>query len=277
MKTNTHTHTGNCQACGHTQAVHNTKGTIAKHGYVVDWNQFHGVCGGADRKPAQVDVSYTHTIIAFCTQTALDLDAHAAALESGQVNPVKVTHFDATIEWVNKYGTKRTGKNVEIDYAQGTEAEQAVARRNEISSSRHNAQGNRDHAAMLTSFVLPVFGTALKTVDEVRRAEAAARVKKAAAPSKAGFKRQLDTLNSQFHKLRQQIQEAYLVRHHGGEGMTQKATDLYYGAHDLHCWNTKWSKIALDVHPTLASVVSSIEDLVDQRKSVKAAQVAAGV
>jgi hypothetical protein len=277
MTKTTHTHTGNCQACGRRQAVDNAKGTIAKHGYVVDWNQFHGVCGGADRVPAQVSVDYTHHIITFCQTTARDLLNHAQALETGNADPKTCVHYDATIEWVNKYGTKRVGKNVEIDYRQGTTDEQKRARSNAINEARHNAQGNLDHATYLFRTVLPMYGTELMTAAEVKRAESAARAEKKARPSKAGFKRQLDTLNAQYHKLRRQLQDAYLTRHHGGEGMTSDATDLYYGAQDLHQWNAKWSKIALAVHPTLASTVSAIEDLVEKRKAVKAAQVAAGI
>lgn len=45
---------GNCQVCGRLQA---TNGTLAKHGYTVDYGYFNGVCYGAHEQPLQVDRS----------------------------------------------------------------------------------------------------------------------------------------------------------------------------------------------------------------------------
>lgn len=43
---------GNCQGCGRLQAA--TKGTLAHHGYTVEYGYFHGTCYGAQELPLQV-------------------------------------------------------------------------------------------------------------------------------------------------------------------------------------------------------------------------------
>jgi hypothetical protein len=62
MKT-THTHRGHCQACGRVQAVDTANNLLAKHGYTVDFGYFDGVCTGSDRKPLEVDKSFTEATI----------------------------------------------------------------------------------------------------------------------------------------------------------------------------------------------------------------------
>tara|TARA_Y100000816_G_scaffold177373_1_gene128019 strand:- start:625 stop:1464 length:840 start_codon:yes stop_codon:yes gene_type:complete len=62
MKT-THTHRGHCQACGRVHAVDTAKNLLAKHGYTVEFGYFDGVCTGSDRKPLEVDKSFTEATI----------------------------------------------------------------------------------------------------------------------------------------------------------------------------------------------------------------------
>jgi hypothetical protein len=77
MSKTLHTHTGTCQACGRQQAVGNDTGRIAKHGYTVDWGYFNGVCHGAGKQPAEVDVTYTRRLIVECGRDA-ELNDRAA-------------------------------------------------------------------------------------------------------------------------------------------------------------------------------------------------------
>ena len=62
MKT-THTHRGHCQACGRVQAVDTANNLLAKHGYTVDFGYFDGICKGSDRKPLEVDKSFSEATI----------------------------------------------------------------------------------------------------------------------------------------------------------------------------------------------------------------------
>lgn len=80
MKTaRTHTHTGNCQVCGRPQAVDVKDGTLAKHGYTIEWRMFEGTCPGSHELPLQVSRKITDSVIASALrqadeqQTYLDL------------------------------------------------------------------------------------------------------------------------------------------------------------------------------------------------------------
>jgi hypothetical protein len=85
-KKTTHTHTGTCQACGAVQAVNNNTLLIAKHGYkVAGFGMFVGTCGGSDRKPAELDISYTHTIIKNCYEWAANADRLAGLWRDGSL------------------------------------------------------------------------------------------------------------------------------------------------------------------------------------------------
>ena len=53
------THSGVCQVCGRTQRVNNETGLLAKHGFVVEWEQHHGECDGSGQLPAQVSTDVT--------------------------------------------------------------------------------------------------------------------------------------------------------------------------------------------------------------------------
>lgn len=46
------THKGTCQVCGSLQKL--PKGTLAKHGYTVDWGFFNGVCTGSHHLPFEL-------------------------------------------------------------------------------------------------------------------------------------------------------------------------------------------------------------------------------
>ena len=68
------THNGTCQACGRKQAY---RGTIAKHGYTVDYGYFSGTCGGSDRQPLELETSYNVETVAAIRDWADQQDAKA--------------------------------------------------------------------------------------------------------------------------------------------------------------------------------------------------------
>lgn len=277
MQNRNHTHTGNCQACGREHAIDIVKGDVAKHGYKVDWNQFVGVCGGADRLPAQKDVSYTHTIIAFCLKNAQDLTEWADAVEAGTLDPSTCIHWDATIEWTNKYGTKRIGKNVELTFALGTQAEQNTARSTEVSTSRHHAAGNKDHAAFLTASVLPMLGTELHSVEQAEVRQAAERAVREAKPTKISFQRRIEALGRKFDKAKKEISTLLLAFERDARPANWDAAyDAMY-VYSLNNWRTKHSAAVLAVLPQAAPVVAEIEALFADRAAIKTEQKAAGL
>lgn len=75
----THTHTGECQICGRTQAVRNSplpEGRLmAKHGYTVEWNCFNGTCWGADYLPLQLSKDLLEKAIQMSRDSIADLKA----------------------------------------------------------------------------------------------------------------------------------------------------------------------------------------------------------
>lgn len=271
-----HTHTGNCQACGREHAVDIKKGTIAKHGYTVDWNSFLGVCPGADRSPAQVTVEYTRVIITRCTEAAISYDEHADMLIAGTARPLMCVHFDATIEWTNKYGTKRTGKNVEIAFDLGTADEQKNTLSNAINEDRHNAAGNREHAKFLTSFVLPMYGTALHSVEQAAVRHAAERAEREAKPTKASFKRQLERIGRDYDKARDVIHTALLAMDRDTRSAAwELAYDMPYS---LNHFRDKHGKAIVAVLGDVFRVnVVEVELMVEARERVQAAKKKAGL
>lgn len=57
------THNGTCQVCGRTHAINPKYGTVVNHGYTVDYGYFNGICGGANRKPLQIEKTIAeHTV-----------------------------------------------------------------------------------------------------------------------------------------------------------------------------------------------------------------------
>lgn len=85
MKTK-HTHQGTCQACGARQAVDNRTGIVAKHGYkVAGFGMFVGICQGSGKKPAELDITYTHYIMTQCEEWAVEADRVAGLWRDGSL------------------------------------------------------------------------------------------------------------------------------------------------------------------------------------------------
>lgn len=278
MSTNrNHTHTGNCQACGREHAVDIIKGDIAKHGYTVDWGSFNGVCDGADRLPAQKDVSYTHVVIARCNDIAKHLDARALRLEARTEDPITCTHYDPQAKRTDSRGFERTGCNIEIPYGAGTKDEQHRARVALISQCKHMAEGNRSHAAMLTEFVLPLFGTELTSVEQAEVRRAAERRAREAKPTKAEFKRQLETQSRAYDRARDRIQKELLQIRGADEDSAEWKAAYYALPFSLCHYRVKHGQAVLKVLPGVASLIAECELLFDRYSDIKAAQKQAGL
>lgn len=108
------THQGHCQACGRLQ-VQTARGTIALHGYTVDWGMFNGTCGGSRRAPLEVERTYCDTIRRECRDEAVRLESLAAKMTAGTEHPEQVRSGKRTLvqrpnrqnrivsEWVDEY------------------------------------------------------------------------------------------------------------------------------------------------------------------------------
>ena len=67
-----HTHRATCQVCGNIQALNN--GTLAKHGYTVDFGFFSGTCSGSDQSPIEFSTDLTRATIERLEQRAAAID-----------------------------------------------------------------------------------------------------------------------------------------------------------------------------------------------------------
>jgi hypothetical protein len=162
MTKRTHTHRGTCQACGAAQAVDNTTGLVAKHGYhVAGFGFFNGVCRGAGHKPAEVEVFLTYRIIESCLEWAVEADRLADLWSNGtlMVHMHERTNYRST---TNRYGA-RTTHNImmfgctdhAIDYQRGVE----------VRHQQMQAERARSHADSLKRHVLPRLGMPLYPAD----------------------------------------------------------------------------------------------------------------
>ena len=92
------THSGVCQVCGRIQRVNNKTGLLAKHGFVVEWEQHHGECDGSGQLPAQVSTDVTVKRIANLREQSANI------LEALGDEPKRntVSNNDAWLHWNNQ-------------------------------------------------------------------------------------------------------------------------------------------------------------------------------
>jgi len=91
------THNGTCQACGRKQAL---RGTMAKHGYTVDYGYFSGTCSGSDRQPLELATAHNEDVVAGVRNWADEQDA----LANGNIStvPFQVDDPDAASRFAQK-------------------------------------------------------------------------------------------------------------------------------------------------------------------------------
>ena len=98
------THEGECQVCGRVQKLPN--GTLAKHGYTVQWGFFEGTCWGADSLPLEVDNSLLAQAIEWATRLAQGAaEIQEKLLNDEQPEKVWAQYYDPSL---GRRGT-RTG------------------------------------------------------------------------------------------------------------------------------------------------------------------------
>lgn len=149
---------GNCQCCGHQQAVVNSK--MSKHGYTVAHGYFEGVCFGDRHEPMQVSRTTADKIIADVRADVVVLLANADRVLAGTLKPTKV------IRGVSM-------KRYEIDFADADEWEQYEAVQILERKLRSRAKQGEDFADGLSMIADQTHGTALI---EVERKAAPAKV-----------------------------------------------------------------------------------------------------
>lgn len=280
----THTHKGNCQACGRLQAVDNATGDLAKHGYNVEHGYFRGTCPGSGEYPLQIERALTDEIIA-----SMEAEARAATvllkkLQAGKAHPVMVQKFeDSGRRTVLK--DKKTGNwdVVMIPWAEANKYAQGAGMDAAIFETESNIRFCEAHAHDMTALAARIHGTPVVPALQEKPAKAPEAVVDVQAAKVTGTfqtkqarKDALDRLNRQFEKLHNRIQEMYLaIPYEKRSGSSALWTDLqklqnevYYGW-SLHVWKAKHSEKTLKAFPQAAEIVKEIEQLVKAREAVK--------
>lgn len=172
MKTS-HTHRGNCQACGALQAVGNTTQLVAKHGYkVAGFGFFNGTCNGSDRPPAQISVKHTHDTIfrlrAYAVlQSQIAQEWLAVGPEGRYLKPA-----ESYQKWNSKLRVERKGARGPSGVLGGyvtmpitAETPLHVVQKEQIARSMactRAAQHAKAHVGMLLANIVPLLGEPLK-------------------------------------------------------------------------------------------------------------------
>lgn len=169
MKT-THTHRGTCQACGKDHAIDNASGLVAKHGYKVIYGEFQFVCNASGYKPAEHDVTYTHSTIAYCLEAAKSNELQVDALKKGNIVPKTFQRWnpEKIKQTKSRYSDKITETKGDYDtlpIKQATADERKHAIESAIAHYEGEAAGFRAHAGFLKGFVLPRLGQPLYATD----------------------------------------------------------------------------------------------------------------
>jgi hypothetical protein len=143
------THRGTCQVCGRAQA--HFKGTIAKHGYTVDWGFFNGVCRGAEAMPLEQEKTITERIIAeLRNDVAPRADKLANDLRFGHVLP--------------RYTRRVRGELVTCEPAALMPWEIDQCLRRDIANACSEARAARSHADMLEKLIASRHGQPLMPI-----------------------------------------------------------------------------------------------------------------
>jgi hypothetical protein len=137
---------GNCQCCGHQQAV--VSGTMSKHGYTVEHGWFSGVCSGRNYAPMQVSREQTDRIVAQVRAEVPELIAQADKVKAGEITP-------ATIK------IRRGGEKMEVAYADAMPHQQSQARDSMEWSLRNRARAGEQFADSMEELATKIHGTAL--------------------------------------------------------------------------------------------------------------------
>lgn len=164
------THNGTCQACGRAQAFY--KGTVAKHGYTVDWGHFNGVCAGAEAKPLEQDKTLTEATIKCLLEDAVRCDKRAADLRSGAVVP-------KFVRWTGKWiGYPAKQEMVECQPHELGFRDQSA--QSQIDTAIWKAEGKarsmRSHCKMLEQLIEARHGKPLQPIIGRKEVKAGSRV-----------------------------------------------------------------------------------------------------
>jgi hypothetical protein len=116
------THNGTCQACGRSQAV-TARGTLAKHGYTVDYGYFSGTCSGSGKLPLEQDTKHNVEVVAAIRDWA-DKQDEKAAREIYEI--VVSVYVNGTASTIGGYQNETMNREQFIEHTKGFAGLQGV-------------------------------------------------------------------------------------------------------------------------------------------------------
>ena len=154
-----HTHRGTCQHCGAVQAVDNTTGQIANHGYRVKWSEHYGTCHGSGYKSLEVSRE----------QTDAQIVKHKAQSEILLKRSEGVLSGDVEIAFHKGWNVQRRangilGHGVAVDRSELTDAEIRYQIQNAASELVSKSNDHAHHAKMLADLIAARHGQPLYEV-----------------------------------------------------------------------------------------------------------------
>jgi hypothetical protein len=169
MTSRTHTHTGNCQACGKSHAVNVKTGKIAKHGYTTRFGFFSGTCAGSDKLTLNVARDFADKIIVDARGYAADQDERAKGLRAGSVTVPYVWGGDYERGADGKVKRDRDMKRIPlmVEWEKAEPNYRADAVELAIRQCAENAAGARAFAAAHPALIAAIHGTPLHSVKPV--------------------------------------------------------------------------------------------------------------
>jgi hypothetical protein len=263
---NSHTHTAHCQVCGRQHALHNTKQTLAKHGYTVEgehhgFRWFEGSCHGSDKKCLEHDHSVTDQVVHSMhhehkshMKTAADLEAHKVHPKHAKSGKSTRTQHPTLKYWHDEPEM--------VDFHHAPKEHQDHARSLAVHHHRSIAKQALEHARMLEHLKKTVHGQPPTSVQhqEVERQKVAS-----ARKSNAATKDHLRHLSHQYDKHINALQSHYLKIPH--EHRTKEQMNVYY-APQFHHWSAKHSAAAHKEFPAAKETIDHIDALAAQRKAM---------
>lgn len=155
MKKTAHTNRGTCQLCGRVQAVNNTTGAIAAHGYKVKGGYYSGECPGTNQLPAEMSIDITQQAMGIATKRAQSMQVAIVDFKAGTRTPEFIEHTKWNVA-DRRYDTTRT------PYADGNSSEQRNAVERRVYELAHAVSRELAYVYLLEHFVVPQHGRPLK-------------------------------------------------------------------------------------------------------------------
>jgi len=157
MAKRTHTHKGHCQACGSLQAasIGSVRLLIAKHGYTKAFGYFSGTCAGSDKRPVELDQTFSYKFAADCIEDAKACEETVRKFNLKLAFPIQCKTGKVWVEHRSEY------KPVYTPWKDCTPQQQADEVTRQVDYQLRRAKHMRAHATFLKELAFRLAGQPL--------------------------------------------------------------------------------------------------------------------